>query len=150
LKSVLRLRVRFPYRPRQQRRSKGWAMAINAATPQDTESIAFGSGASTFPWWKDWEKVGWDYDEKVQAPDDWVWRVTVADPNDEGGTIVKDIRHADIMRAARKIFEKDFDASRSLKVASRDLTFKVDACDFDAGSAVALLQVAVLGDIVLG
>ncbi|WP_280485383.1 hypothetical protein [Nocardia cyriacigeorgica] len=120
-------------------------MAINGATPQDTESIIFGSGASTYHWWKDWEKVGWDYDEKVLAPDDWVWRVTA---QGEDGTVVKDIRHADIMRAARNIPDKELGAGESVRTEARNIVFNVDECDADAWIADAILQVAVFGKVV--
>ncbi|MGW4446432.1 hypothetical protein [Streptomyces sp. NPDC004682] len=124
---------------------------IKSATQQDTEGWIFGSGCLSYSWWGKCEKVGWDYDpETLEAPDGWKWSIECDDPEGFTGPIVKEITHADLMRAARKLASKGFTLRDDVRQEARNLIFNADDADFDADMADVLLQTAVLGEVVYG
>ncbi|WP_280430012.1 hypothetical protein [Nocardia brasiliensis] len=120
---------------------------VHAANETESESIIFGAGATVYPWWVSAES-DWEYDSiSADAPAGWMWRVTIKAPYEDGDIITKEIRHKDLMAACRKISGKDFQASSTLKKHCRNMAFNVDDVDMDASDADAVLQVAMLGDI---
>lgn len=125
---------------------------MNEATPQDSEMHIFGAGIpSYYEWWHSFDREREHQAEfPFDAPDDWMYTVVAEDPETDGKTIRKEIRHSNIMQAARKIIEKGFDANSTIKSECRNLLFDVDAADLDAVIADAVLQVAVYGDIIFG
>lgn len=125
-------------------------MPIKPATQQESETIIFGAGIPDYwSWWVQFER-DWEYGSDFQAPDEWMWKVTAENPAEDGQTITKEVRHADIMRAARKILGKGFDANKSLKQDCRHLVFNAEECDIDSVAADAVLQVVMFGEFVYG
>ncbi|MBF6085185.1 hypothetical protein IU485_27815 [Nocardia cyriacigeorgica] len=121
-------------------------------TQQESEQFIFGSNIPReYVWWVSFDR-DWEYDSNDEAPDGWVYSVSYLDPDDEDEERVlkKDIRHADLMRAARKIIDKDFVVNPDIRKEAQLMIFNPDECDIDAGAADCILQVAVLGDIVYG
>lgn len=128
-------------------------MPINAATQQDTETLIFQAGIPTYySWWHSFVPDGWDHAEESphDAPDGWAYVVTAEDPEDEDATVEVRIGHGEIMKAAREITRKEFDANSTTKKEAFRLQLHVDDCDIDAVIADAILQVAVYGKLIYG
>lgn len=126
---------------------------IKPATQQDSEGAIFGAGIPRgWSWWHSFVRDGWDYPDTspFHAPDGWVTVVTAEDPREDGKSVTVRIDHAAIMKAARRISGKKFDANRTTKEQARKLLLDIDACDIDACIADSILQVAVYGEIVYG
>jgi hypothetical protein len=125
-------------------------VAIKTATKQDTYEWIFGSGLDTYSWWHEM-RPEFDYGKDGSAPDDWLMVVRFEDPGEEDEVRTASVRHADIMRAVRKIARGNVRyAGKYLAKECRNMIFDVDAVDVDAGDADCILQVAVMGAIVYG
>lgn len=124
-------------------------MAVKTATEQDTEMIIFGSGMDMYSWWGHM-RDDFERDWKREAPNGWAWLVEYESPT-EDEWIVKAVTHADVMRAVRKIANREIEgANETLVRECRNMVFNVDAADLDASDADCILQVAVLDGIFYG
>jgi hypothetical protein len=121
-------------------------------TQQDSETAIFGAGIpSYYDWWHSFDR-DWSYtaESPYTAPDGWVWTVTAEDPNEHGKVVIKQVQHADLMKAAREMAAKDSDYSSTLRKEARNLVFAPEDHDIDAVIADAILQLAVFGEVVYG
>jgi hypothetical protein len=108
----------------------------------------FGAGAQQYPHWLGFDS-DWLYDVNVQAPDGWVWRITVRDGNDKEITV--EVDHAKVMRAVRKIARHEVDDVSVPAFKNCQLLIsptRWEEADFDSVTADEVLQVATLGKII--
>ncbi|WP_331761024.1 hypothetical protein OG225_43135 (plasmid) [Nocardia sp. NBC_01377] len=120
---------------------------MNQPTPQQTEDAIFsGCIPREYLWWKNFHR-DWEYSDGTGAPDDWVWIVT-ADHSTLDTLVSCEIRHADIIEAAREIASGQVEAARCVREQARALLHTPEDTDIDSIVADDILQVAVYGRIV--
>jgi hypothetical protein len=118
------------------------------ASPQDTYDHIFGSGATSYSWWRGLKTEDIDL-ETFKVEDGWSVLVTCEDGNDGRRSVVVD--HHAIMRYARRLIsEPPQYAGDAVIRECKHLLFNAEETDFDADSADQLLQFIVLGEIVFG
>lgn len=127
-------------------------MTLAKITPQDTNMVFIGSGALSFPWYLEIATTG---DANTLEPTD-DWSVTFALPAEDEETPGKryTLNHKAIMRAVSKIvhggvrgIERTGTVREQCRILRRD---GAEECDFDAGTADCVMQVAALGEVIYG
>lgn len=129
---------------------------VRTATPQNTFDHMFGSGATSYSWWRSVKTLWSDEGQDGNAPDDWA--VMVACEDGEDGIKRATITHEKVMETAREIVRMYLSKQEAGRPQVNDdvvkqcamLIFEADDCDFDAGSADCLLQIMVIGSVVFG
>lgn len=124
-------------------------MTGSKITPQDTYCHFIGSGALTWSWYTDVAATG-DTDPLAPADD---WSVTFALPDDEEDTPGKryTLDHASLMRAVHAIVRgqgKGINPHGIVRKECRAFLADPSDCDFDAGSADCVMQVAAFGEVI--
>jgi hypothetical protein len=135
--------------------------------PADSESHIFGSGLDGYPWWRGMERIGWKVPEEFpfDAPDDWVWRVTVDvdhEADDHGRVTTVDVDHEKVMGVFRRVGAAGIDPQQGdsfMHGVSRSTVKQCglavidpdnDHLGFDAASADEVLQLVVFGAVLYG
>lgn len=115
-------------------------------TPQDTETHIMGAGATAYSWYLDSE-WNYEYDDDLNAPDNWERTYQMEDPEKDGAITVT-VNHDVLMITMRKIANSEGSTSRTcIEQCKRFLADPEDA-DFDADSADEVLQVLAYGRVV--
>ena len=116
-------------------------------TPQQTASMFFGAGATSYAWWEITEAYGaFDVDE----PDDWSVVMIAWHDVDNGEMAAQmTVTHDTIVVALDNIRRQGSDLGVSTTAWQEAALFleAPDEADFDANSADEVLQVAVIGRV---
>lgn len=123
-------------------------------TPQQTYENLMGVSGEQWSWWAEWADPYGMYgvgSDTRTVPDDWTVTGKIADPDDpnERITIPFELNHAKILAAVKRLAFMP-NVREEVVRECRQLLANADSCDFDADSGDAVLQIAVLGDIVYG
>ncbi|MGW5773129.1 hypothetical protein ACWEVY_28755 [Streptomyces longwoodensis] len=123
-------------------------------TEQQSYDNIFGVGGFTYSWWEGRARAWkWEWDGRGDVPDGWAYVIKADNPTAEG-SIERVVNHWALIGAMNAIAHPDepwgVDAGPVTARECRAFLYDPDEADFDAGTADAVLQVAVFGAVHYG